>query len=463
MTGIPSGEMEVSRAPARGMWLTCALCVLALGCGGSQVDANEGARAAAGAAVVADDGDRDDRERAAPATADEGADEATPGPADAPVVADEGDGEAAPGDVGAGAGELVESADAEEVNVAAETPVSTGLDTSESRQKMSAFLEGPAKAAMEKREYARAIALLQGLVAARGADSPEAVELARAWTLAGQSTQAIAVLDAYIAHSRDPRQLTWARAERARLAKAPNPFARSFEVIPAEAEAREAFKRGRQAFQRKRYGDAAVYFEMGARLAPDLPGFLRELGATYDRLGEQEKKLEFYRAYLATRPFGSNADDIRRQLRGTKGALAELTIQSSLPCDEVWLNRQRVPGKLPIKKLLVAPGNYVGLCINYKFEIAHFEYASPRLDTPATMAFRWAIVVNALEPWGRIRMENPFARGRMRDLGITSPEIGVVVPEDGRALRFELVAGDGSRQAERYIRLEPGKREVIKW
>jgi hypothetical protein len=60
-------------------------------------------------------------------------------------------------------------------------------------------------------------------------------------------------------------------------------------------------------------------------------------------------------------------------------------------------------------------------------------------------------------------MESPFYRGRMVDLGITKPAVGVVVPEDGRALRLELVAGDGSRREERFIRLQPGQREVIKW
>ena len=60
------------------------------------------------------------------------------------------------------------------------------------------------------------------------------------------------------------------------------------------------------------------------------------------------------------------------------------------------------------------------------------------------MTFRWAIIVNKLEqPLGRIALENPKAPGMMIDLGITSPEIGVAVPPDGRKLKMVLKDDSG--------------------
>jgi hypothetical protein len=80
------------------------------------------------------------------------------------------------------------------------------------------------------------------------------------------------------------------------------------------------------------------------------------------------------------------------------------------------------------------------------------------------MAFRWAIVVNQLEhPYGRIALENPKAAGVMIDLGITSPEVGVAVPADGRKLRMVLKDDTGERTEERMVQLEAGQRLVVQW
>ena len=220
---------------------------------------------------------------------------------------------------------------------------------------------------------------------------------------------------------------------------------------------------------------------------PTVSGWLRQIGVSYDKLGLPDQKLEFYHAYLHRRPFGKNADRVRRQLGRDNEALAQLSISSSLPCDEMWLNRQRVPAKLLGKRgkrrrgaesgrgaegrpasaidgLLVAPGHYRALCVNYKYEIAYFEYAQVALGTPATLDFRWSIVVNDLkEPYGRITIENPRVPGVMMDLGISTPEVGVIVPKDGRALRVVLRDDSGSRHEDRTIVLRPGQRHVIKW
>ena len=214
--------------------------------------------------------------------------------------------------------------------------------------------------------------------------------------------------------------------------------------------------------QGEQYGDALVYFHMGYALAPDLPGFLRELGSTYDKLGATDRKREFYRRYLVQRPFGANADVVRSELARDKDVLGTLLVSSSLPCTELWVNRQRITGKLPEKGLLVAPGSYKGLCFNPKYEMALFEYATVEPGKPAKMTFRWAIIVNKLErPLGRIALENPKSPGTMIDLGITSPEVGVAVPADGHKLKMVLKDDSGATTEERSVQIEPGQKLVV--
>lgn len=347
------------------------------------------------------------------------------------------------------------------------TELFQSVATKQSRAELSQFLVKPAVAAVKARDWGRAIPLYQALVVARGPASPEAKELARLWTLAGQNAEAAEAWTAYADALSEPassKDKAEAQAEATRLANAPDPFAEKLVLVAANAEAKLAFNAGRAAQKAQNYGDALVEFHMGYALAPDLPGFLRELGATYDKLGATDKKREFYRRYLVARPFGANADVIRDELAKDKDQLGTLAIASSLPCTELWINRQKITGKLPDKGLVVAPGSYKGLCFNPKYEMALFEYANVEGGKQATLQFRWAIVVNKLErPLGRIALENPKAAGTMIDLGITSPEVGVAVPGDGRKLKMVLKDDSGLRSEERQVQIEPGQRLVVTW
>ena len=113
---------------------------------------------------------------------------------------------------------------------------------------------------------------------------------------------------------------------------------------------------------------------------------------------------------------------------------------------------------------MVAPGSYKGLCFNPKLEMALFEYATVEPGKPASMQFRWGVVVNQLDhPLGRIALENPKAPGMMIDLGITSPEVGVAAPPDGRKLKMILKDDSGVRTEERSVQIEPGQRLIVKW
>jgi tetratricopeptide (TPR) repeat protein len=350
---------------------------------------------------------------------------------------------------------------------AVKAELSQTVATSKTRAQLSEFLVAPAEHAAKAKDYAHAIPYYQALVVARGAGGPEAKQLATLWTLAGQNDEASAAWAAYAAATTDTAAKTEALGEAQRLGATPDPFTDKLALADLPGEAKKAFQLGRNAFAAKQYGDALVYYHMGYALAPDMPGFLRELGATYDKLGAVDNKLEFYRRYLVQRPLGANAEVVRGELaKEPKGKelLGTLLISTSLPCTELWINRQRITGKLPDKGIVVAPGSYKGLCFNPKLEMALFEYATVEPGKPAAMQFRWGVVVNQLEhPLGRITLENPKAPGMMIDLGITSPEVGVASPPDGRKLKMILKDDTGVRTEERMVAIEPGQRLIVKW
>jgi tetratricopeptide (TPR) repeat protein len=343
-------------------------------------------------------------------------------------------------------------------------PLYQTVATKKSRAQLSAFLVVPAQRALKARDWAKAIPLYQALVVARGPGSPEAKQLATLWTLAGQNERAAEAWTAYGAATADPGEQKAAATEAARLGGLADPFADKLVLTEQAGEAKKAFALGRAAFAAKQYGDALVYFHAGYALAPELPGFLRELGSTYDKLGADRSKREFYRRYLVSRPLGSNADVVRAELAKDKDLLGTLEISSSLPCTELWINRQRLTGKPPDKGIVAAPGNYKGLCFNPRYEMALFEYATVEPGKPAAMAFRWGIIENRLEhPLGRIAIENPKAPGMMIDLGITSTEVGVAAPADGRKLKMILKDDSAVRSEARMVQIEPGQRLVVKW
>jgi hypothetical protein len=343
-------------------------------------------------------------------------------------------------------------------------PLYQTVATSRPRAQLSASLVAGAQRAAKARDWARAIPLYQALVVVRGPSSPESGQLATLWTLAGQNERAAEAWRDYAAAATDPAARSHAEAEASRLATASDPFADKLVLAEQTIDARRMFALGRAAYTAKQYGDALVYFHMGYALAPELPGFLRELGSTYDKLGAKLEKREFYLRYLQQRPFGGNADAVRSELANERDVLGTLQLSSSLPCAELWINRQRLTGKLPDKGVAVAPGNYKGLCFNSKFQMALFEYATVESGKPAAMAFRWSIVENRLErPLGRIALENPKAPGVMIDLGITSTEVGVAAPPDGRKLKMILKDDTGVRTETRMVQIEPGQRLVVKW
>lgn len=331
---------------------------------------------------------------------------------------------------------------------------------------LAGFLIKPAEEALSGRKFGLAVSLWRGVAAIRGDADPAVLKLARAWTLAGEFDAAIEELErhrrALSQGGADAAQIAAVNKQISELEKRPKGFTGGvFEVVPAEAQAREAFKRGRRAMKDRQYADAAALFRAGVEMAPDLPGNHRELGEALGKLGREAEATEFLLRYLRLRPFGKNADEIRAKLGAAK-ILGALSVTSSFDCEQVWMNRQPVPHELPIDKLVVAPGRYRLLCYSEKYHFARYISVDVPKGENARAEFTWAIIENKLDPWGRIVMENPDRESEMYDIGVFD-EIGVPVPEDRRPLKFVMRAADSSKRKEVRIVLEAGKRIPLVW
>jgi tetratricopeptide (TPR) repeat protein len=327
---------------------------------------------------------------------------------------------------------------------------------------LASFLQRPAEEAMAIRRYGLAVSLWRGVVAIRGEGSDAMGKLAEAWTLAGEFESAAEELSRFARATVDDKRRAEALEEVAELEKRPKGFTgKVFEVVPAEKEAKEAFRRGRARFRAGKYADAAALYRAGVEMAPDVAGNVRELASAYEKLGRAADAGPVYLRYLRLRPFGKNADAIRARLSKT-GVLGRLSITSSFPCEQLWVNRQPIGKALPLQNHPVAPGNYRILCYSERFHFARYLNVEVGKGGNAHAAFDWAILENKLEPWGRIVMENPDRTNEMNDIGVWD-EIGVPVPEDRRALRVMLRSADASRRKELLLQLEAGKRIPLTW
>jgi tetratricopeptide (TPR) repeat protein len=339
-----------------------------------------------------------------------------------------------------------------------------GAESARLRDDVAEFLQKPAEQAMKERKYALAISIWRGVVAIRGEGDDAMWKLAEAWTLAGEFDSAIEELERLAGATDSQLKKQKAVEEIAALKRRERGFGMGrFRTEPAVRLATEAFKRGRAAYKGKKYELATLYFRAGVVMAPDLPGNYRELGEAYDKMGKTAEANEFFVRYLQRRPFGKNSDLVRTRLAKAK-LVGKLTIESALPCDEVWVQGQPLDAKmrLPIKNQVVAPGSYKLLCFSQKYHHAQFETVEVRQGQAAQVSFAWAILHNKLDPWGRVVIENPRDKNQMMDIGLWE-EVGVPVPSDRRSLKIVLTAGDGSKRKEDFVKLAPGQRFVLKW
>lgn len=339
----------------------------------------------------------------------------------------------------------------------------TGTASARATPDPAAFLVGKARAAVKARKLGLAVSLWRGVIAIRGDADPAVQELARVWTLAGEFESAIEELDrhkrALVEQGADASAVDRQIAE---LERRPKGFSGGvFQVVPAEPQAREAFKRGRAALRAKRNAEAVTLFRAGIEMAPDIPGNHRELGDALAGMGRAAEAEAAFLRYLRMRPFGKNADELRARLADSR-ALGKLSVRSSFDCEQVWMNRQPVPRALPVDDLVVAPGRYRLLCYSERYHFARYVNVEVPRGGSARAEFSWAIIENKLDPWGRIVMENPDRESEMNDIGVWD-EIGVPVPEDRRSLKVMLRAADSSKRKELRIKLEAGTRIPLAW
>jgi len=379
------------------------------------------------------------------------------------VSVDEGDG-ATPSDVVAMPADTPQSKPSRPANKrgkAKSDPASGAL-----RSKLSAFLVPLARdAAKSAATRGKAVSLYRGLVAARGPGDPIALELARTYRVAEDYSAAAAVYRAFAAETNDRAAAADARAEADEVDAQPTPFSRSFAEQPALAEARKVWNKGRKASRRKKWDEALVYYQMAAGLAPEMPGPMRELGTVYRKLDRPEQARSYFHAYLRRRPVGKIANEVRKQLN-KDDTLGRVTVTGTkkLRCEQVWVQGLFVSQKLPIKSLALPEGRYRWLCFNNKYGLAYYKWVDVPRGGQVEANFRWAIVVNALKkPYGRVRIEDARNPDVMQDLGLALNEVGVPVPDDGRALRVKLISDDRSRIEDRLVKLSAGERTVIKW
>jgi len=323
---------------------------------------------------------------------------------------------------------------------------------------LAAFLVAPAEAAVAKRQFGLAISLWRGVVAIRGEGDDASVALADAWALAGEYDEAADQLTRYAQAVKDDSKGQEARQRAIDFGERPHGFtAEPLRVVPATVQAREAVARGARLRKAGRNDDAVKLYRAAIELAPDDLAPYRALAEAYAAMGKAQESRDLLVRYLRLRPFGKQADATRRQLADS-GVLAHLTVKSSFPCDEIWVNRQRAPRG----EMVLAPGKVRLLCYSARYHFARYLDVDVPSAGRVTAQFRWAVLENRLDPWGRVVIENPDRANAMYDVGLWD-EVGVPVPEDGRALKVMFRAGDDSRTKEQELLLAPGKRYPLRW
>ena len=126
------------------------------------------------------------------------------------------------------------------------------------------------------------------------------------------------------------------------LAAPPGTSAHAADTARDRAAARKQFEQGTRLYQQARYEEAAAAFEAAYRLRPN--GVVRyNLGQCYEKLGELEKALESYRAYLREVPKAEDRDTVEQlvanlEARAEARRKPQVSIASEPPGAQVRLD-----------------------------------------------------------------------------------------------------------------------------
>jgi len=261
-----------------------------------------------------------------------------------------------------------------------------------------------AQRAAKARDWAKAIPLYQAIVVARGPGSAEPGSSRRCGRSPARTSAPPRHGATTPAPSRSGRAHP-ATAEAARLARWPirSPTARARRSGDRRQEGVSARPRRVAAQQ---YGDALVYFHIGHALRAELPGFSASSAPTYDKLGAAPEKREFYRRLPRAAPARQQRRRRARRARARQGHPRHAAGLDSLPCTELWINPPAPDRQAARQGIIVAPGNYKGLCFQPKLEMALFAYATVEPAGPRP----GVSLGNRREP-----LERPLGRNRARE------------------------------------------------
>src|SRR5215470_7747821 len=111
---------------------------------------------------------------------------------------------------------------------------------------LAEFIARPAEDALRDHKLGLAVSLWRGVVAIRGEGDPAVEKLALAWTLAGEPEAAVEELERRRRAVSDAQVIASLDQQIEELGHRAHGFTGSvFQVVPAEAQAKEAFRRGR--------------------------------------------------------------------------------------------------------------------------------------------------------------------------------------------------------------------------
>jgi tetratricopeptide (TPR) repeat protein len=89
-----------------------------------------------------------------------------------------------------------------------------------------------------------------------------------------------------------------------------------------EEKARQAFARGEKLYKSQKYAEAVTAFEEGYRIKP-APAFLFDLGMTYQAMGDSQKAIEKFRAYLKATPTAEDRAAVEAVIASEEKKLAQ--------------------------------------------------------------------------------------------------------------------------------------------
>jgi tetratricopeptide (TPR) repeat protein len=221
----------------------------------------------------------------------------------------------------------------------------------EDRQKAQTALEAGA-ASYAARDYQEAIShYLDAIKAAPSASGPYR-ELGKAYDAQGDAKNARFAYEEYLAKKPDAKDAALIRERLSELA----------EQLEDRDTARAAMEAGAAAYLAKNYREAQRQYQRALDAAPSAASPYRELGKTYDALGEFPQAKRAYETYLTKKPDAADAEQIRARTEainalfkdrpGVKAPNNSRALTPQAPEENTARNGPRIVGIAAISVLL---------------------------------------------------------------------------------------------------------------